>query len=163
MFLQVEFRQISSRRSNKEVVSAVQKLVTSKSKREKSTRKAVLDGSEGESHTTEDSFSFGDSSITESPPLASKLKGQSNFRKQLSPIKIISSFLLSPFNLSGRKRNERLSDKEKHQPLLRCFSYEEISKATNNFHPGKDNTNHRFSRRSFKYHGFFFFFSNYSY
>ncbi|KAL6331683.1 hypothetical protein AAG906_014333 [Vitis piasezkii] len=130
-----EFRQISSRRSNKEVVSAVQKLVTSKSKREKPTPKAVLDGSEGESHTTEDSFSFGDSSITESPPLASKLKGQSNFRKQLSPIKIISSFLLSPFNLSGRKRNERLSDKEKHQPLLRCFSYEEISKATNNFHP----------------------------
>ena len=151
MFLFVEFRRISLSRSKKEVVTAVQKLVTSESNREKPAPKAVLDGSEVESHSTEDSFSFGDSSFTESPP-ASKLKGQSSFRKQLSPIKIISSFFLSPFDLSGRKRNEGLSDKEKHQPLLRCFSYDEISKATNNFHPGKDDENHRFSRRSLKYH-----------
>lgn len=137
IFLQLEFRRV---RSKKEVVSAVQKLVASKSKREKPAPiKAVVDGSEVESHSTEDSFSFGDSSITESPDPASKLKGQSNFRsKQLSPIKFLSSFFLSSFDLNGRKRNEGVSDKEKHQPLLRCFSYEEISKATNNFHPGQD-------------------------
>ncbi|WOH06913.1 hypothetical protein DCAR_0626342 [Daucus carota subsp. sativus] len=53
----------------------------------------------------------------------------------MSPFQRISSFLRTPFASSGRKRIEAFVDKEKPQPLLRCFSYEEIAKATNSFHP----------------------------
>jgi hypothetical protein len=36
-----------------------------------------------------------------------------------------------------RKRNRIFLNKEKQQPLLKCFTFEEIANATNNFHPGK--------------------------
>jgi hypothetical protein len=35
------------------------------------------------------------------------------------------------------KRKGSLSDKGRQQPLLKCFSYEEISNATNNFRSGE--------------------------
>ncbi|KAK7847149.1 putative receptor-like serine/threonine-protein kinase [Quercus suber] len=92
----------------------------------------ILDELRGESYSTEDdTSSSGDTSNTESPPLTSKFKIQSKTRKpQLSPYKLIASFFGSPL----RKRNVSLSNKEMKQPLIKCFSFEEISNATNNFH-----------------------------
>lgn len=105
--------------------------------------KTVLSSCEDKSSSTEeDSSSIGESSITESPfshlskDHLSKEQPNNNNKKQLSPLQRISSFLLTPFALSGRKRIEAFVDKEKPQPLLKCFSYEEIAKATNSFHPG---------------------------
>jgi hypothetical protein len=81
----------------------------------------------GESQSTEDdSCSSGDTSITEFPPLASKT------RKQPSPCRFIASFFGSPMKRKGSSSHEG-----RQQPLLKCFRYEEISNATNNFHPGK--------------------------
>ncbi|XP_038890819.1 probable receptor-like serine/threonine-protein kinase At5g57670 isoform X2 [Benincasa hispida] len=83
--------------------------------------------------TEDDSSTSGDcSTIGSPPPLISPFKSQSGDRRQrLSPCKLISSFIGSPF----RKRNCSFSEKQSAQPLLRCFSYEEILNATNNFHP----------------------------
>lgn len=98
--------------------------------------KTVLSSCEDKSSSTEeDSSSTTESCITESP-LSHLSKEQPNNKKQMSPLQRISSFLRTPFALSGRKRIEAFVDKEKPQPLLRCFSYEEIAKATNSFHPG---------------------------
>lgn len=88
--------------------------------------------------TEDDSFTSGDcSTIGSPPPLVSPFKSQScdskRHRQRMSPCKLISSFIGSPF----RKRNCSFSEKQSYdQPLLRCFSYEEILNATNNFHPG---------------------------
>lgn len=103
-------------------------------KKENHSPTTILDELRGESYSTEDdTSSTGDTSNTESPPLTSKFKTQSKARKQLlSPCKLIASFFGSPF----RKRDGSLSNKEMKQPLIKCFSFEEISNATNNFHPG---------------------------
>ncbi|CAK7344620.1 unnamed protein product [Dovyalis caffra] len=104
----------------------------SETKRQNSSPRTVLDELEAESHSTEDdTYSSGGSSITESPPLDTNFDGQSKTKKQMSPYKLISSIFASPM----RKRNKILSNKEKQQPLLKCFTYEEIANATNNFHP----------------------------
>ncbi|KAK3007640.1 hypothetical protein RJ639_013108 [Escallonia herrerae] len=91
--------------------------------------RTVLDEVERESESTEEySSSTEGLSITMSP-LQAPLK-------QRSPLQRISSFLRSPFDQMGRKGNEFLSIREKQQlPSLRCFSFEEIANATNNFHP----------------------------
>ena len=105
-------------------------------KRAEFSPKTVLSSCEDKSLSTEeDTSSIGESSITESP-LSNLSKEQPNNKKQMSPFQRISSFLRTPFASSGRKRIEAFVDKEKPQPLLRCFSYEEIAKATNSFHPG---------------------------
>ncbi|XP_044472236.1 probable receptor-like serine/threonine-protein kinase At5g57670 [Mangifera indica] len=94
----------------------------------------VFDQLEEESNSTEDdTFSAEDSStISQSPPLQTpKFKGQFNKNNLVSPYRLITSILNSPW----RRRNRSLSNKERHQPLLKCFSFMEISKATNNFHP----------------------------
>nr|XP_017256767.1 PREDICTED: probable receptor-like serine/threonine-protein kinase At5g57670 [Daucus carota subsp. sativus] len=104
-------------------------------KRAEFSPKTVLSSCEDKSLSTEeDTSSIGESSITESP-LSNLSKEQPNNKKQMSPFQRISSFLRTPFASSGRKRIEAFVDKEKPQPLLRCFSYEEIAKATNSFHP----------------------------
>lgn len=127
----LEFQKLSSRWSEKSTHISNSTLVE---KRVESSPKTVLDSCEGESLSTEeDSSSIGESSTTGSPPLPLSSNGQSHYRKQ---IKRISSFLRSPFTVSERKRNEAFPIKEKQQPLLRCFSYEEIANATNNFNPG---------------------------
>ncbi|KAK2646561.1 hypothetical protein Ddye_021756 [Dipteronia dyeriana] len=99
--------------------------------------RTVLDELEGESNSTEDdTFSFEDSSITtqsQSPPPMppNKFKNQSNkSKKGMSPGRFITSLFTSPM----RKGHTNVTNKEKPQPLLKCFSYEEISKATRNFH-----------------------------
>lgn len=98
--------------------------------------RTVFDQLEEESNSTEDDlFSVEDSSIiSQSPPQQTpKFKGHFNKSKRsMSPYRLITSFLSPPL----RKRNASFSNKEKHQPLLKCFSYKEISNATNNFHSG---------------------------
>ncbi|KVI01391.1 Concanavalin A-like lectin/glucanase, subgroup [Cynara cardunculus var. scolymus] len=110
----------------------------SNKKSEQRSPRNVLDLSERDYHSTEeDSSSFEGSSIMESPPplVARKSKGQSSFRKHISSLKRISSFLRSPFEPDTRKADMKLPIKEQQQTLLKCLSYEELAKATNNFHP----------------------------
>ncbi|KAJ9550861.1 hypothetical protein OSB04_014906 [Centaurea solstitialis] len=104
----------------------------------------VLDLSKGDYHSTEEDSSsiegssIEGSSIMESPPplVSSKSKGQSSFRKHISSLKRISSFLRYPFEPDTRKAEMKLPIKEQQQQtLLKCLSYEELAKATNNFHP----------------------------
>ncbi|KAH8481971.1 hypothetical protein H0E87_029432 [Populus deltoides] len=114
--------------------SSVEKHINSETKRLNSSPRTVLYEIETESHSTEDDiFSFGGSSTTESPPLATNFNGQSKIKKQTSTCKLISSIFASPM----RKINRSVSNKQKQQSLLKCFTYEEIANATNNFHPGK--------------------------
>lgn len=97
--------------------------------------KTVLDLSEAESQSTTEEFNSSTSSgeSTSMAPSPFPLKGKSNFKKQMSPLKIISSLFSN-----GRKGNDgEFSKKGKQQPLLRCFSYQELAIATNNFHQGK--------------------------
>ncbi|KAI3701668.1 hypothetical protein L6452_26910 [Arctium lappa] len=110
----------------------------SNNKSEQRSPRNILDLSEGDYHSTEeDNSSFEGSSIMESPPplVAPESKGQSSFRKHISSLKRISSFLRSPFEPDTRKADMKLPIKEQRQTLLKCFSYEELAKATNNFHP----------------------------
>ncbi|EEF28040.1 conserved hypothetical protein [Ricinus communis] len=111
--------------------SLVEKDNGSETKSQKSpSPRTVLAEVDGESHSTEDdSISIEGSSSIESP-LPPKFRTGSKSRKQISACKIISSIFTSPL----RKRNGSFSNKEKQQPLLNCFSYEEIANATNNFH-----------------------------
>ncbi|KAL7592373.1 probable receptor-like serine/threonine-protein kinase At5g57670 [Lactuca sativa] len=110
----------------------------SRKKSEQRSPRNVLDLSEGDYHSTEeDSSSFEGSSITESPrpQLAHEsLKGQFSFRKHISSLKRISSFLRYPFETDTKKPNGKLPIKEQPPPLLKCFSYVELANATNNFH-----------------------------
>ncbi|MBA0709001.1 hypothetical protein Golax_024074 [Gossypium laxum] len=66
-----------------------------------------------------------------SSPKVSKFKGQTCIKRQMSPYKLISSL----FSCLLGKRKASLSSKGKENHLIKCFSYEEISNATNNFHP----------------------------
>ncbi|XP_043813235.1 probable receptor-like serine/threonine-protein kinase At5g57670 isoform X1 [Manihot esculenta] len=119
-------------RSGRGSASPVEKEIESKVKSQKPSPRSVLDGVDGESHSTEDdSISFEGSSITtDSPQLPSKFKTESKTRKQISACKIISAIFTSPL----RKRQSSFPNKGKQQPLLKCFTYEEIANATNNFH-----------------------------
>ncbi|TKY54615.1 receptor serine/threonine-protein kinase [Spatholobus suberectus] len=93
--------------------------------------RTVLDGLEGQSNSTEDdTFSTRVSSTTCTPSLDSKIKSRSKVRKPQFPFRFIVSFLASPF----RRKSFNISKNEKRQPLLKCFSYEQISNATNDFH-----------------------------
>ncbi|TYJ22010.1 hypothetical protein E1A91_A08G100700v1 [Gossypium mustelinum] len=65
-----------------------------------------------------------------SSPKVSKFKGQTCIKKHMSPYKLISSL----FSCLLGKRKASLSSKGKENHLIKCFSYEEISNATNNFH-----------------------------
>ncbi|XP_076954916.1 putative receptor-like serine/threonine-protein kinase At5g57670 [Bidens hawaiensis] len=93
-----------------------------------------MDLSEGDS-MEEDSSSFEGSTITESPssPIAQELKGQSSFRRHITSLKRISSFLRSPFEQNAIKTEVKVPINEQPRPLLKCFSYEELANATNNF------------------------------
>ncbi|XP_027072379.1 probable receptor-like serine/threonine-protein kinase At5g57670 [Coffea eugenioides] len=117
-------------------VSSDEERTGSKAKTEKRSPRTVLDACERESQgTMEDGSSIDESSIRKSPYVASESKRQSETKRPMSPLKIISSFFRSPFDSSARKRNDTLFNKNKQQPTFKCFPYEEIANATNNFHP----------------------------
>ncbi|KAE9609832.1 hypothetical protein Lal_00006349 [Lupinus albus] len=91
----------------------------------------VLDALEGQSNSTEDdTFSTRVSSITDTPSMASNIKNKSKLRRSQFLFRLIFSFLGSSF----RRKNFNTFKNEKHQPLLKCFTYEQISNATNDFH-----------------------------
>ncbi|KAK4374514.1 hypothetical protein RND71_005191 [Anisodus tanguticus] len=100
--------------------------------------RTVLNGCE-----EENSSSFGDnsitkSSITSSSSLTKELKIQQDrqFKKPMSPLRRISSFLRSPFDSSSRKKSSRFQHEEnKQQPPMKWFCYEEIASSTNYFCP----------------------------
>ncbi|KAG8367689.1 hypothetical protein BUALT_Bualt16G0099200 [Buddleja alternifolia] len=97
----------------------------------KSSPRTVLDICEGDSHESqsnsdEDSSNSGAYSSNSTNTCS---KGKSESRKAISPFKRFSSFLSISCDWSSRRQI-----KQKEQPLLRCFSYEEIASATNNFH-----------------------------
>ncbi|GAU20986.1 hypothetical protein TSUD_201350 [Trifolium subterraneum] len=96
-----------------------------------SPRTVLLDGLEGQSNSTEDdTFSTRASSMTYTPSSDPKIKRKSKLRKSQFSFRFIISFLGSPFRI----KSFNMSKIEKHQPLLKCFSYENISNATNDFH-----------------------------
>lgn len=135
--LTAESRESSSRWTNKNLksdpaISPSQNSIAAETNSTNPSPRTVLVELETEYQSTEDdTLSYGDSTAADLTPLGPKLGDQTSQRKQaLSPCKLIFSFLGSPF----RKRNY---GKEIKQPLLRCFSYEEIMNATNEFHPGE--------------------------
>ncbi|XP_058113821.1 probable receptor-like serine/threonine-protein kinase At5g57670 [Magnolia sinica] len=110
---------------------------------EKYSPRAVLDGPEVGVHVMEDCFSPGDFSNIDSPPLEPKssefnhrsTQTRSNIWKSLSMVKIFSPLFRSAVYDDVKEKENCPSDEENRLPSLRCFSYEEISHATNNFHP----------------------------
>ncbi|KAL5548993.1 hypothetical protein UlMin_004224 [Ulmus minor] len=112
-------------------ISSEQKLIVKETTKSKNpSPRTVLDDPETEYQSTEDdTFSCGDSTLTDLPLAISKSMAKSSIRKQgMSPCTLIFSFLGWPF----RKRS---ASKESRQPLLKCFTYQDIMNATNNFHP----------------------------
>ncbi|CAI0402912.1 unnamed protein product [Linum tenue] len=116
------------------------------SRRQKDSPRTVLEdeSSSSSSHSSnEDEVSSisGSTATTGTEDFPSKLIHSSKSRRQImSPYTAISSFLTSSF---GRRRTQSFSGKPKlvlqhqhQQPLLKCFTYEEIAQATNDFHPG---------------------------
>jgi len=99
-----------------------------------SPRTVLLDGLlEGQSNSTEDdTFSTRASSMTYTPSSGPKIKRKSKLIKSQLSFRFIISILGSPFRI----KTFNMSKIEKHQPLLKCFSYENISNATNDFHQG---------------------------
>lgn len=107
--------------------------------------RTVLDELEGDSNSTEedDTFSLEDSSVITQSPVSSSIRTNSfnhqsdnkTIKKGMSPGRFFTSLFTSPMK---KNRSFSFSNKEKPQPLLTCFSYEEISNATNCFHSGKN-------------------------
>ncbi|CAJ2649704.1 unnamed protein product [Trifolium pratense] len=97
-----------------------------------SPRTVLLDGLEGQSNnsTEDNTFSTRASSMTYTPSSDPKIKRKSKLRKSQLSFRFIISFLGSPFRI----KSFNMSKTEKHQPLLKCFSYENISNATDDFH-----------------------------
>lgn len=136
-----DFHKTSSRWSEKD--SQISNLVSSddefvsKSRSERCSPRTVLEACERESQGTEEDVSSYEESVTTKSPVDSEPRGSLS-RKPMSPFKRISSFLFSSFDLSARKRNDTFYNKEKNQPAFKCFNYQQIANATNNFHPGKN-------------------------
>lgn len=95
---------------------------------EKSSPVAVLDGpEEGE---REECFS----------PVSKEISGRhsrSKIWRRLSIVKLLSPFFRPPSEDLG-EIDECASNFEGQKPSWRCFSYEELSKATNDFHQGQN-------------------------
>jgi hypothetical protein len=107
-------------------------LSLSKSMREKNSPKAVLDGIEESSQRA--------TTVTFSSPSSNELSSsinRSNIWRRLSFVKSLlpSIFALEESSLKDGDAGSNYTDDQK--PLWRCFGYDEISAATDNFNPGK--------------------------
>ncbi|KAK6127027.1 hypothetical protein DH2020_039225 [Rehmannia glutinosa] len=106
--------------------------ISSNMKCKKTSPKSVLDICEVD---YEDSSNSGETYSTLSSLMATEFKGKQEFRKKhKSPFKIISSFFGLSCDWRMTKQNDPFFNKEKQLPLLKCFSYQEIASATNNFY-----------------------------
>lgn len=104
---------------------------TGEATEDKSSPRAVLDGPEaGEQHVTEECYS------TTSSNEVSR-RGQNGIWRRLSDMKLWLPFLRSidDENVKGGDNSSNYTEDQKL--AWRCFSYQEISVATNDFHPGK--------------------------
>ncbi|EEC83194.1 hypothetical protein OsI_28446 [Oryza sativa Indica Group] len=102
---------------------------TGEATEDKSSPRAVLDGPEaGEQHVTEECYS------TTSSNEVSR-RGQNGIWRRLSDMKLWLPFLRSidDENVKGGDNSSNYTEDQK--PAWRCFSYQEISVATNDFHP----------------------------
>jgi len=137
IFSPVDNKQPNSRRFKKEKqcdkgVSPVLEDYIKGIKAQNRSPRTVLNSLEGQSNSTEDdTFSTRVSSTTYTPSLDSKIKSRSKIKPQFS-FRFIVSFLASPF----RRKNFNIYESENRQPLLKCFIYEQIFNATNDFHQG---------------------------
>ncbi|KAK6151495.1 hypothetical protein DH2020_014130 [Rehmannia glutinosa] len=104
--------------------------ISSNMKCKKTSPKSVLDICEVD---YEDSSNSGETCSTLSTLMATEFKGKQEFRKPKSPFKIISSLFGLSCDWRMTKQNDAFFNKEKQLPLLKCFSYQEIASATNNF------------------------------
>ncbi|OAY82397.1 putative receptor-like serine/threonine-protein kinase, partial [Ananas comosus] len=94
---------------------------------EKSSPRTVLDEPESNKQILEDCSSL--SSYETGARTHTKIRRSSSF------FKIIFPFFRSSEDLIGKDSDVCSTCTEDQKPLWRCFSYEEISTATNNFHP----------------------------
>ncbi|RZC73715.1 hypothetical protein C5167_049195 [Papaver somniferum] len=135
-----EFRRSSSRWSLRRhfgtksiIINQNQAKFPTESIWEKPSPRAVLDGPEQEiiSEIEEDDSSLGYSSISGSPPLSQTARGRSNIWKNLTSFRHVLPFRRPSFDGS-----KSCSHRENQPPSSsKCFSYDEISNATNDFHP----------------------------
>ncbi|XP_008789732.2 probable receptor-like serine/threonine-protein kinase At5g57670 [Phoenix dactylifera] len=94
---------------------------------EKNSPRAVLDGPEGENHAREECLSPSSNENSS--------RSHTNIWRRLSFVKLLFPFFRSTEELVGKETDVCSTEAEDQKPSWRCFSYEEISRATNNFHP----------------------------
>jgi hypothetical protein len=98
---------------------------------DKSSPRAVLDGPEqegGENQVTEECYSTSSHDVSR--------RGQNGLWRRLSDMKLWLPFLRNMGDDSARGSDVGSTYAEDHKPAWRCFSFQEISVATNGFHPG---------------------------
>ncbi|KAG1326943.1 putative receptor-like serine/threonine-protein kinase [Cocos nucifera] len=91
---------------------------------EKSSPRAVLDGPEGENPAPEECFSPSSNETSS--------RSRTGIWRRLSIAKLL---FRSAEHLAGKETDGCSTYTGEQKPSWRCFSYEEISRATNNFHP----------------------------
>lgn len=130
-------------RSNKSMnlsgrtTSSLHDLILSEINRQSSFPRTLLGALDGDLNSSDNSKFRLENSLLAVAPSKPKPQLIMKSRKPTSPYKFITTLFNSPM----RKRKTTSFKHEKQQPLLRCFSYEEISKATNYFHPGNKISN----------------------
>ena len=97
---------------------------------DKSSPRAVLDGPEEREHqVTEECYSTSSHEVSR--------RGQNGLWRRLSDMKLWLPFLRTIGDDSARASDAGSTYAEDQKPAWRCFSFQEISVATNDFHPGK--------------------------
>ena len=97
---------------------------------DKSSPRAVLDGpEEGEQQVTEECYSTCSNEVSR--------RGHTGIWRRLSDMKLWLPFLRSVDDESTTRSDARSTFTEDQKPAWKCYSYQELSVATNDFHPGK--------------------------
>jgi hypothetical protein len=95
---------------------------------DKSSPRAVLDGPEGEGGENQECYSTSSHEVSR--------RGHNGLWRRLSDMKLWLPFLRNIGDDSTRGSDVGSAFAEDHKPAWRCFSFQEISVATNDFHPG---------------------------
>lgn len=96
---------------------------------DKSSPRAVLDGpEEGDNQVTEECYSTSSHEVSR--------RGHNGLWRRLSDMKLWLPFLRTIGDDSARASDAGSVCAEDQKPAWRCFSFQEISVATNDFHPG---------------------------